>query len=325
MLKRCKYWDWVGYEGETGTCLPKVGACSVRKVPCTVYCIFYFTVRTSASRLVCAWQPNFDRHQLRHLSAQCQHSGGYSFLGRAEGPNAAYHPHFYSMSQTTHQDLEGGNERVTRKSDRLHHLIISATDDHRDDHRDDLQPTPSYALQGESNFGDSSGPLFSIYSKAAEEEDNKMVERWQKDADGILIFVSPRMDIHADLCINWNTIDRFILCRCRCTPLRDRPGPQAKQSGYLCFLPWKHLPGSRRSGRNTCFHLIHRQATPVFSSEICCLGEFTLVLELGYEPQLCTVGNIVTSMGTSIYPSHTTCTVQSREAGANACILCRGR
>ena len=46
-------------------------------------------------------------------------------------------------------------------------------------------------LQGESNIGDSSGLLFSIYSKAAEEEDNKMVERWQKDADGILIFVSP--------------------------------------------------------------------------------------------------------------------------------------
>ncbi|KAF8471355.1 hypothetical protein DFH94DRAFT_608825, partial [Russula ochroleuca] len=29
---------------------------------------------------------------------------------------------------------------------------------------------------------------FSIYSKFAEEEDNKMTERWQKDADGILIF-----------------------------------------------------------------------------------------------------------------------------------------
>ncbi|KAF8475305.1 hypothetical protein DFH94DRAFT_760562, partial [Russula ochroleuca] len=37
-------------------------------------------------------------------------------------------------------------------------------------------------------FGDSSGPLFSIYSKAAEGEDKNMAERWQKDADGILIF-----------------------------------------------------------------------------------------------------------------------------------------
>jgi hypothetical protein len=50
---------------------------------------------------------------------------------------------------------------------------------------------PLQSLQGESSFGDSSGPFFSIYSKVAEEEDRKMVERWQKDADGILIFVSP--------------------------------------------------------------------------------------------------------------------------------------
>jgi hypothetical protein len=56
--------------------------------------------------------------------------------------------------------------------------------------------TPNQPLQVESNFGDSSGPLFSIYSKAAEEEDNKMVERWQKDADGILIFVSPHIVIY---------------------------------------------------------------------------------------------------------------------------------
>ena len=58
---------------------------------------------------------------------------------------------------------------------------------------------PSHPSGGESNFGDSSGPLFSIYSKAAEDEDNKMVDRWQKDADGILFFVSPlvgRLPLH---------------------------------------------------------------------------------------------------------------------------------
>ncbi|KAN0105393.1 hypothetical protein V8E52_011060, partial [Russula decolorans] len=48
--------------------------------------------------------------------------------------------------------------------------------------------TSNQPLQRESNFGDSSGPLFSMYSKAAEDEDNKMVERWQKDAEGILFF-----------------------------------------------------------------------------------------------------------------------------------------
>jgi hypothetical protein len=50
-------------------------------------------------------------------------------------------------------------------------------------------------LGGASSFGDSSGSLFSIYSKAAEEEDNRVVERWQKDADGILNFVSSLDDI----------------------------------------------------------------------------------------------------------------------------------
>jgi hypothetical protein len=29
-----------------------------------------------------------------------------------------------------------------------------------------------------------------MYSKLAEEDDNKMAERWQKDAEGIIIFVS---------------------------------------------------------------------------------------------------------------------------------------
>ncbi|KAI0287599.1 hypothetical protein BC826DRAFT_743776 [Russula brevipes] len=47
----------------------------------------------------------------------------------------------------------------------------------------DMSPLPE-----ESKFRDSSGPLFSMYSKIAQEEDNKTAERWQKDADGILIF-----------------------------------------------------------------------------------------------------------------------------------------
>ena len=60
-----------------------------------------------------------------------------------------------------------------------------------DDRRSHPMMTPNLPLQGESNFGDSSGPLFSIYSDAAKEEDGEMAERWQKDAEGIVIFVSP--------------------------------------------------------------------------------------------------------------------------------------
>ncbi|KAI0266276.1 hypothetical protein BGY98DRAFT_939186 [Russula aff. rugulosa BPL654] len=65
-------------------------------------------------------------------------------------------------------DIEVGG----RSDDRPHHPMT----------------TSNQRLQGESNFGDRSWPLFTIYSKATQEEDNKMTERWQKDADGILIF-----------------------------------------------------------------------------------------------------------------------------------------
>ena len=64
-------------------------------------------------------------------------------------------------------------------------------DDRQNDRLDDPETMSNKPFQGESNFGDSSGPLFSIYSKAAKVEDKDMVERWQRDADGILIFVSP--------------------------------------------------------------------------------------------------------------------------------------
>ena len=42
-----------------------------------------------------------------------------------------------------------------------------------------------------------------MYSKAAENEDKNLIERWHKDADGILIFVSPHslIGIYIVLCI----------------------------------------------------------------------------------------------------------------------------
>ncbi|KAH9989149.1 hypothetical protein BJV77DRAFT_1172685, partial [Russula vinacea] len=56
------------------------------------------------------------------------------------------------------------------------------------DGRRDAQSPQNQPLQGESNFGDSSGPFFSIYSKAADVEDKKKVDQWQNDAEGILFF-----------------------------------------------------------------------------------------------------------------------------------------
>jgi hypothetical protein len=80
-----------------------------------------------------------------------------------------------------------------------------------------------------------------MYSKASEEEDNKMAESWQKDADGILIFVSPHVGFRISLCVKQELVDRFILSLRRCLPFRDHPRPEAKQSGYLSVLSWEHL------------------------------------------------------------------------------------
>lgn len=95
--------------------------------------------------------------------------------------------------------------------------------------------------QGEFTFGDSSGPLFAIYSKATGEEDRKMVKRWQKYADGVFIFVSPCVGILIVSCSDQNAIDWLILCRSRSTPYCDSPGPEAKQPGYLRILPREYL------------------------------------------------------------------------------------
>lgn len=48
-----------------------------------------------------------------------------------------------------------------------------------------------HLAQSEPSFDDSSWPLFMMYSKIAEEEDNKIAQRWQKDTEGIIIFVRP--------------------------------------------------------------------------------------------------------------------------------------
>ena len=55
-----------------------------------------------------------------------------------------------------------------------------------------------------------------MYREMAEEQDNKMAERWQKDAEGIIIFVSPDFHFRAPSHTkSVNTIDWFVLCR-RC-------------------------------------------------------------------------------------------------------------
>jgi hypothetical protein len=58
------------------------------------------------------------------------------------------------------------------------------------------QSAQNQMSQGGSNFSDGSGPIFNMYVKMAEEEDNTMAERWKTDADGILIFVRFHTNFH---------------------------------------------------------------------------------------------------------------------------------
>jgi hypothetical protein len=63
--------------------------------------------------------------------------------------------------------------------------------------RDFPRPERNQSSQGQASFSDSSGPLFHMYIKMTEEEDDKMAKRWQKDANAILIFVSPHISLRA--------------------------------------------------------------------------------------------------------------------------------
>ncbi|KAI0297591.1 hypothetical protein B0F90DRAFT_1938659 [Multifurca ochricompacta] len=53
------------------------------------------------------------------------------------------------------------------------------------DHR--YPPRPGQ-FKEESNFADSSGPIFNMYLELAEKEDERMADSWKADADGILVF-----------------------------------------------------------------------------------------------------------------------------------------
>jgi hypothetical protein len=63
-----------------------------------------------------------------------------------------------------------------------------------DQDRDWFPPGANHHLFGESDSQDALRLLFTTYLKITEEEYNKTAERWIKDADVILIFVSPRFD-----------------------------------------------------------------------------------------------------------------------------------
>jgi hypothetical protein len=164
-----------------------------------------------------------------------------------------------------------------------------------------------------------------MYVKMSQEEDNKMADRWQKDADGILIFVSSSCHLHAlSVVTNVNIVGRFILC-CRCGIARSlNTRLKAKSTRYFGILSRQHLSSSRRPEHISRVDPCHSSyTTPVLSTEIRNLGQFIVVPELGHQPYICASGNIVTAVGASTPHSHPTTAIESTQAGTNSFVLRR--
>ena len=79
-----------------------------------------------------------------------------------------------------------------------------------------------------------------------EREDDKTAERWQKDAQVILIFVSPYFPSTLLHTPTGNLLDRLVICRHRGIPHRVHSRHQAKHAGRLRVLSREHLSDSRR-------------------------------------------------------------------------------
>ena len=70
-----------------------------------------------------------------------------------------------------------------------------------------------------------------MYLEMADEEDKKMAELWQANADGILIFVG--LSSNPVLCTDSSIKDWFILCCCCVVDLSVDSGPSTEPTGHL--------------------------------------------------------------------------------------------
>jgi len=208
---------------------------------------------------------------------------------------------------------------VTRCSD-LSLLISHICTGDGDLNQPRLSPDqPVLSSQRGINYGGSSRPLYTMYSKIVQEEDNKIVERNRQSTDGVLIVVSPHR-----FCVPWKSkiIDWFILCHCRRNARSLDPRSQAQLPGYLDILPCEHLSafgppkyiwiGSSHFGKATC----------LLSTTICRLGEHTLVVVPTSQSIWCYHSDVRTAFRTSIhhdYPEQRNFSRNSSEDARNVC------
>ena len=115
-----------------------------------------------------------------------------------------------------------------------------------------------------------------MYLGMATEEDKKMAKNWKDDADGILIFV--RYLHFSKLYLTQLVIDWIILCCCCVVDIGVHSGHSTESAGYFQFLSLKHL---QDCDRPQYFEFPPCFTTSFLSTELCNLGQCTLVPELG--------------------------------------------
>jgi len=179
---------------------------------------------------------------------------------------------------------------------------------------------------GESGFVDGSGPLFSMYLQLAGEEDKKMTENWKGDADGILIFVSRHSTCGTSTHIHPEVEDRFILCHRRSISRCVRAGSQTELSGHVSVLPCKHLSNPRRFEWLPVPYSPHpsQSVHPIFSTNLCRMGQLALVSQLAHQSHMRTFGHITPAMGASVHEGHSD-TIQSTQTSTDPGVFCGGR
>lgn len=143
-------------------------------------------------------------------------------------------------------DLEWANETdsLLAPLPGSHEMYVYSVIDDR--HNQPPVTQPPHLFYREPDYGDGSWPLFSMYSRVTADEDNNVARRWQKDSQGIMLFVSPCECLQTTQRVNLKTTDWFILCHRRGIACSNDPGPQAKPSGHHRILSPEHLPALRR-------------------------------------------------------------------------------
>ena len=158
-----------------------------------------------------------------------------------------------------------------------------------------------------------------MYLEMATEDDKKMVEDWQADADGLLIFV--RLESNLGAYINSVVIDGSILSCCCNLDLCVNSRYPTEPTGYLKFLSRKYLSGHYQPKYpefSSCF------STTILSTQLRNLGECTLVLELGHQSYLRLARDLPATMGSKIPLGHFDA-LQSPQASKDSCVFFRRR